>query len=422
MAPAAPPLAVLDAPAAGLRRLLPAVLWDDTENDGPPAPRTARDWAIDVLCFLLAIAFGLLSGLGDTSDWALDGAWRLLDGAIGIVACLSLWFRRRWPVTLTVVFAPLSVVSSTASGALLILLFTVAVHRRARTTLLVTALHVVTTLPYLVLHPDQDLPYWGAVLLTLAILAAVVAWGMVVRSRRQLLQSLRERAFRAESEQQLRVDQARHGERTRIAREMHDVLAHRISLLSMHAGALEFHPDAPPEDVSRAAGVIRASAHQALEDLREVIGVLREDDGAGGDATLVTRPQPTLAAVPTLLDESRDAGMRIRARIAVGELDGYPPGPGRTAYRVLQEGLTNARKHAAGTTVTVAVAGQPGEGLTLEILTPGRVGAPRQPQIPGTGTGLVGLAERIELSAGRLDHGPTDDGGFGLRAWLPWPT
>ncbi|MFA4930023.1 MAG: histidine kinase [Patulibacter sp.] len=397
------------------------MLWDDTEDDGPPRPRTARDWAIDVLCFLLAVGFGLLVGFGDDAG-DVEDAWRVVDAAVGASACLALWFRRRWPVTIALALGVLSVVSPTSGGAAMIFVFTVAVHRRARTALAVASLHALMTIPYLAIRPEQDMPYWAALAFVLLIQAAAVAWGMVVRSRRQLVRTLRERALRAEDEQQLRVDQARQGERTRIAREMHDVLAHRISLLSMHAGALEFHPEAPPEDVARAAGVIRASAHQALEDLREVIGVLREDDAAAGDATLVTRPQPTLAALPTLLDESRAAGMRIRAQIGVGELETYPAGPGRTAYRVVQEGLTNARKHAAGTTVTVAVTGRAGDGLTLEILTPGRVGTTREPQIPGTGTGLIGLAERIELSAGRLDHGPTDDGGFGLRAWLPWPT
>jgi signal transduction histidine kinase len=410
--------------------VLPAVLWDDAEDDGRPAPRSARDWLVDGLAFLLAVSFGLLSGTDDGADWALEGAWRWVDGGIGVVACLALWFRRRYPVTLAVAIAPLSVFSATCSGATMVLLFTVAVHRRARTTLLVAGLHALMTLPYLALHPDQDLPYWAGVLFVLAILSAVVGWGMVVRSRRQLVRSLRERAHRAESEQQLRIEQAQQGERTRIAREMHDVLAHRISLLSMHAGALEFRPDAPPDDVARAAGVIRASAHQALEDLREVIGVLREDD-LDVDPGLATRPQPTLASLPTLLDESRAAGMRIRARIDVATPDAFPSGPARTAYRVVQEGLTNARKHAPGTTVTVDVVGAVGDGLTIEVLTPAAVGGPvgsagdppgEREAIPGTGTGLVGLAERTELSAGRLDHGPTTDGGFRLRAWLPWPT
>ena len=134
------------------------------------------------------------------------------------------------------------------------------------------------------------------------VTVATVAWGMFVRARRQLVLSLRERADRAEAEQQMHVEQARQQERARIAREMHDVLAHRISLLSMHAGALEFRPDAPPEEIARAAGIVRASAHQALQDLREVIGVLREEPAVNGGPEL---PQPTLANLPALLDESR---------------------------------------------------------------------------------------------------------------------
>src|SRR6185369_8323313 len=121
--------------------------------------------------------------------------------------------------------------------------------------------------------------------------AVVVAWGMFRRSRRQ---AQRERERRAGAEEQLRVEQIRHAERTRIAREMHDVLAHRISLLSLHAGALEFRPDAAPEEIASAAAVIRASAHQALEDLRAVIGLLRD----GMPAEAPQPPQPTLAALP----------------------------------------------------------------------------------------------------------------------------
>ena len=186
---------------------------------------------------------------------------------------------------------------------------------------------------------------------------------MFVRARRQLVLSLRERADRAEAEQQLRVEQARQHERARIAREMHDVLAHRISLLSMHAGALEFRPDAAPEEIARAAGVVRASAHQALQDLREVIGVLREEP-LDGDPE---RPQPTLANLPGLLDESRQAGMHVSSECRVEDLTTVPDGVGRNAYRIVQEGLTNARKHAQGATVDVMLDGAAGSGLTVEV-------------------------------------------------------
>ena len=114
---------------------------------------------------------------------------------------------------------------------------------------------------------------------------------------------------------------------------MHDVLAHRISLLSLHAGALEFHPDASPEEVARAAGVIRASAHDALEDLRTVIGVLRAEAGDGDPEP----PQPTLADVPALIEESREAGMQVRFECELPDPGAVPAATGRSAYRIVQE-------------------------------------------------------------------------------------
>ena len=247
--------------------------------------------------------------------------------------------------------------------------------------------------------------------------AGVIAWGMFVRARRQLVLSLRDRAERAEAEQQLRVEQARQHERARIAREMHDVLAHRISLLSLHAGALEFHPDASPEEVARAAGVIRASAHDALEDLRTVIGVLRAE--AGGEDP--EPPQPTLADLPGLIEESRGAGMHVRFECELPDPATVPAATGRSAYRIVQEGLTNARKHARGAAVEVTVAVTAGTGLTIEIRNRLPVGVAATSEIPGTGTGIVGLAERASLAGGRLEHGPTASGDYRLWVWLPWP-
>jgi signal transduction histidine kinase len=271
---------------------------------------------------------------------------------------------------------------------------------------------------------------------TAAFTAIVLLWGMVIRARRQLVVSLRDRAERAEAEQQLRVAQARALERTRIAREMHDVLAHRISLLSLHAGALEIRPDAAPAEVAGAAGVIRASAHRALQDLREVIGVLREDTDS--DAA-PERPQPTLDGLGALADESRAAGMTVTLDIRVDPA-AVPDGTGRTAYRIVQEGLTNARKHAPGTAVGVAVTGGAGDGLTVEVRNrwpiarvgadgpsampggiPGAMPGGVPASIPGAGTGLVGLTERATLAGGRLAHGRTDADEFLLSAWLPWP-
>jgi signal transduction histidine kinase len=194
---------------------------------------------------------------------------------------------------------------------------------------------------------------------------------------------------------------------------MHDVLGHRLSLLSVHAGALEFRPGASPEEIAGAAKVIRENAHQALQDLREVIGVLRAPVGE--------LPQPTLADVRELVAESDRAGMRVGLGEEVG--GAVPDLVGRTAYRVVQEALTNARKHAPGAAVDVHLAGGPGQGLTVEVCNqppdPGPADAPAGD--PGAGQGLVGLAERVALASGRLEHGPTPAGGWRLVAWLPWP-
>jgi signal transduction histidine kinase len=392
-------------------RLLPSVLIP--EHAG--ARRTTRDWIVDILCFLFAILIGGLAfaDAHDKSDY--PELFVLLDLVAGTVACLGVWVRRRWPLGLALTLVPVSAVFSSAGGAALIALFTLAVHRPFRQLAPVAALCVASQPIYLAIFPSGDVPWLVGFLLSVMFIGVAVVWGMFVRSRRQLVLSLRDRAERAETEQQLRVEQARQQERARIAREMHDVLAHRISLLSLHAGALEFRPDAPSDEVARAAGVIRASAHQALEDLRAVIGVLRE--GPDGDAP--ERPQPTLADLPALIDESRAAGMRV-------QYDWHVPGDvpealGRNAYRIVQEGLTNARKHARGSAVDVTLTGGPADGMTIEIRNRLPVGAVVGAEIPGTGTGIVGLAERASLAGGRLEHGRTDAGDYRLWAWLPWP-
>jgi signal transduction histidine kinase len=194
------------------------------------------------------------------------------------------------------------------------------------------------------------------------------------------------------------------------------VLAHRVSLLSVHAGALEFRPDAPAEEVAAAAGVIRRSATSVLEELREVIGVLRE----GGEQADVAPPQPTLAAVPGLVEESRAAGGRVTWSLEVPPGHEPPALVGRTAYRVVQEGLTNARKHAPGAAVGVRVEGEPGGTLVASVVSR-RALAPLADGSAGWGTGLVGLRERVTLAGGRLHHGVDADGDFVLRADLPWP-
>jgi hypothetical protein len=171
-------------------------------------------------------------------------------------------------------------------------------------------------------RPDVSPPNWLQGVLGVICVVAVLAWGMFVRARRQLALAERDRAA---SELELRVAQARQLERNRIAREMHDVLAHRLSLLSLQTGALELWPTAPPAEIARAAGVIRSSAHGALEDLREVIGVLRAEraDDDRGDG-VPERPQPIMVDLPMLIDESRKAGMRVVLECEVTDLRAVP--------------------------------------------------------------------------------------------------
>ncbi|SBT52573.1 sensor histidine kinase [Micromonospora auratinigra] len=384
--------------------------------------RTPRDWLVDAMAFLLSAAWVLLFVVDSSSGspqlaLPVGPGWLTeVDIVLGVLATGALWLRRRWPVGLAVATLPLALLSVSASVALLVVLFTVVVHQPLPLAAALVGWHLVTAPAYTALHPDPSMPFWPTLAWSALFIGAVVAWALFVRARRQLVLSLRDRAERAEAEQQLRVDQARQLERTRIAREMHDVLAHRISLLSLHAGALEFRPDASPEKIAKAAGVIRGSAHAALQDLREVIGVLRAEPEGGADPE---RPQPTLGDVPALIAESRAAGVRVAVVDQVVDGDAVPAAVGRSVYRIVQEGLTNARKHAPGAVVSVRLAGGPGAGLAVEIGNPWPVGGTGS-AIPGTGTGLVGVAERVTLAGGRLEHGRTPDGDFRLSAWLPW--
>lgn len=265
-------------------------------------------------------------------------------------------------------------------------------------------------------RPVPSLPYgWRLVLMSVAY-AALLGWGTWAQARHALLAALRERARRAEQEQERRVGEARAAERSRIAREMHDVLAHRLSLLAAAAGAMEYRPDAPPERLSAAAGVIRASAHHALDELRQVITLLRNDDA---EAPTDAPPGQTLADLPRLVDEARAAGQQIEVHDLLGPPAEIPSAVGRTAYRIAQEALTNARKHAAGQPVRLVLGGAPGSGLSIAVSNPT---APDSGATDSAGTGLIGLAERAALTGGRVAHHVDAAGRFHLTAWLPWPT
>ena len=229
-----------------------------------------------------------------------------IDVAFGALCCLSLWWRRRWPFGVALVCVLLGAFSTSGTVAGLLALSSLAVHRHVRPALLVAALFVPSAVVCSIWLGRTNT--WSVLLPTAALAAAATAWGMFVRARRQLLSTLRDRAQRAEADQLLRAERARLAERTRIAREMHDVLAHRISLVALHAGALEVALDLPPAQVRESAALLRLTAHQALEELRDVIGVLREEPGQERPSTV---PQPTLADIPRLVEETRRSGAKI---------------------------------------------------------------------------------------------------------------
>jgi signal transduction histidine kinase len=392
------------------RLLLPSSMLDE-----PSGRRSVRDWVVDAAMFVLALGIGALV-LGETwkDHHDIEAAF---DIAIGAVAALSLWWRRSHPVAVAVLSSLAAIVSAFAGGAGVMALFNAAIRTSGRTLGALIGLALASSAIFPIIYPGGD-AYVPQLLVGILITGVVVGWGLFVRAQRDLVRSLRERAERLQSEQRLKVEQAREAERLRIAREMHDVLAHRVSLLSLHAGALEFRPDASGEEIAEAAGVIRATAHAALEDLRDVVGVLREgaEDGAPEP------PQPTLEQIPELVEASRAAGMRVRASIQTPAMP-VPDALGRTAYRVVQEGLTNARKHAPGAPVDVAVSADRADGLVVEVVSrrPVGVAVGAGDRLPGAGTGLIGLAERVALAGGELRHGPDAAGDFVLRATIPWP-
>jgi signal transduction histidine kinase len=366
---------------------------------------------------LFAVAAGGLWLIVARDEWGSAGALFGIDVALGVTSIAAMQFRRRLPLAVTVLTAAATAVSASAIGAWVVCQVSLSARRRWREILPTAVLAVVTGQVLYAVEPDQTLPWYANLIFTALATGIVVAVGMYVGARRDLIASLRDRAERAEREQALRVATAQASERTRIAREMHDVLAHRMSLVALHAGALAYRTDLSPAQTRETAGIIQANSQRSLADLREILGVLRDTE-RGIDAT-DHRPQPTLGDLDALLEDERAAGAHITLQFDIEDLDALPTSIGRSAYRIVEEGLTNARKHAPHAAVTIELAGRPGNGLDLSVHNPVRVGANRHGN-DGTGFGLVGLAERAAASHGRLQHHRTPDGDFILRAWLPW--
>ena len=359
-----------------------------TSGSSIPGSR-ARNVVVDVNVFVIsALTMVLVATLALDNGTISDGRL-LLSTAVSVPALVLLWWRRRWPVHVALLLLIPAALTDFVGAATTIAVFTVAVHRPFRVALAVAAAHFVVPIPLTVLYPDPDVPVVGINTAAVAILALVVAWGVTVRTRRELIASLRERAVRAEAEAEQHADLLRGLERERIAREMHDVLAHRISLISLHAGALrEIRRDLTGEQVAATGGTIRASAHQAMEELREILGVLRTSDDDG------LRPRQDLADLDELIEEVRRAGTPVHLdNRLTGDGDAapetLPAAVNRTAFRLVQEGLTNARKHAPGAEVAVRLDRTSGGELHVWLRNP----LPPEPVPP--------RAARLPFGAGR---------------------
>jgi signal transduction histidine kinase len=334
----------------------------------------------------------------------------LVDVAVGVAATVITFWRRRNPLLVAGSVGALFLVATSVQGPVALTLGSLATRRTPWLTAAgwLFAVVVVSVRWELVLFAPDD----GLEALVMAGLwyGAVVAWGLYLGSRRELIWNLEQRAFRAEAEQAVRADEARTAERNRIAREMHDVVAHRISQVSMRAGAMAFRTDLTVEDLRAESEVVRASANAALDELRSVLRVLRDPS----TDTEMTAPQPTFGDIDRLVADAEAAGMTIEF---VDSVVAEPASDiGLALYRIVQEGITNAAKHAPGSRLRIEL-GEADGGILLEMSNP--IGF-HAVDTPGSGLGLLGIEERVKLAGGTL-HRLEDNATFRLRAWLPLP-
>ncbi|MBN0048379.1 histidine kinase [Streptomyces actuosus] len=381
---------------------------------------------VDALTFggatLLGLAVcGFVQKYDHPSDWLLAA-----DLLLGMLACLSLWWRRSHPLTVALLALPAVAVSSSFFGAGIVITVNLALRLPWRRSLAVLGLYLVASALGGLLLAGWETDGLAGVAFALGYYLGSFAWGSTLRARRLWTLAVRREADLERKEHVQRLADIRRDEREAIAREMHDVLAHRISLLSVHAGALAYRAEQSAAGTGRhmsdteilqSSQIIRDNAHQAVDELQDVLLVLRTEVGVGEPMA----PQPSLADVPKLVDEARAAGQKVDFHNELAGHEANPPRPQseRTVYRVVQEGLTNARKHAPRAKVSVRLSGEPGSGLVVEISNRMPATWPRR-EIPGTGTGLAGLAERVRLDGGLLEYG-SDGQAFTLQAQLLWP-
>jgi signal transduction histidine kinase len=317
-------------------------------------------------------------------------------------------FRRRWPLSMLVLAVADVVLQSEVSAALPIAAYALTRYR-PQWSVRVPAI-AAATVGTVIATTDT----WGShtgVIISVAFVLWPATLGAYVPARAQLVTALRERAERAEADQELRAQQAVFTERVRIAGEMHDVVGHRVSLMVLHAGAVEM----AARDSGRVhvlAEQMQVAGRQALQELRQLVGLLRENDA---DEPAPLTPQPTLADLPAMVEESRLAGMDVTLK-STGQVRTLTEMVERAAYRIVQESLTNAGRHATGGSVCVTLDYRP-TTLTVTVVNQKATGTANT--VPGTGHGLLGLRERAHVLGGTLRADPRLDGGFAVEAVLP---
>ncbi|MFT3887549.1 MAG: histidine kinase [Arachnia sp.] len=390
----------------------------------PPLSRTQRWWMaalIVLMPVMLFVSWGLQ--LEEHLPEPLNTVLMLLDPILGIVALVLLprvlsrdtdaepaadAHRERRALVFGVVVIACSGIAGSAILPAAAAVISLA-GRRRRGWVLAAAASFLVTATLSAISWGDPLPWHEALIASVLLDAVLILVGLYRGGRRELLRSLRHEADAARRGQEAREAQARQEERTEIAREMHDTVSHRLALVALHAGALEFRDDLTPEQMREAAAVIRRGAQEAADELRATLHVLRADASD-------TRPAPTLDSLRTLVDDVRAAGGSVAFALEAPE--GAPPPPTVLAhvYRVVQEGLTNAVKHAPGQEADVVVRVAPAEGVQVTISNPL---PPNSAPGQGARVGLVGLRERVTLAGGRLDAGPRGER-FVLEAWVPW--
>ncbi|MEH1101625.1 sensor histidine kinase [Micromonospora sp. CPCC 205561] len=389
--------------------------------------RPVRSVAFDVLVAACVALLGL-AGLANQ-----PGGWRA--SLVGAAMAVAVLFRRAHPSAVAAVVAALALVQVAAGWgplafdvAVLIALYsTVKYAERLRDGVLAGIAAAVGVLLAAV-QTQGVVAWWATALYYGLVTGAVWLVALNVRTRRFYVLSLEERAATLEREREAEARAAVAGERTRIARELHDVVAHSMAVMIVQADGARFMLDREPETARQAMKVVGDTGRQALEEMRRLVGVLREPSepepapgpGPAGGAGVAADPEHrriALAELPALLDRFRAAGLRARHTVT-GPPAPLPPGLELTIYRVVQEGLTNALKHAgvgAGVEVTLA---HGDDAVLVRVVDDGH-GRPPVSPAPSGGHGLVGMRERVGVYDGSLTAGPRPAGGWQVEARLP---